>query len=95
MLKGLSPNFASRGEYSLKGNILFSPSKGEYVIPPFKGYSSFMTEVPIVEISPLICSASQRTGFYMIGTSVMKELIEKAKFDNDPLPSFSFLPDTH
>ena len=54
-----------------------------------------MTEAPIVEISPLICSASQRTGFHMIGTSVMKEFIEKAKFDDDPLPGFSFLPDTH
>ena len=28
-----------------------------------------------VEISPLICRANQWTGFYMIGTSVMKELI--------------------
>ena len=27
-----------------------------------------------IEISPFICSANQRTGFYMIGTSVMKEL---------------------
>ena len=26
-----------------------------------------------LETSPLICSANQRTGFYMIGTSVMKE----------------------
>ena len=28
-----------------------------------------------MEISPLICFANQWTGFYMIGTSVMKELI--------------------
>ena len=27
-----------------------------------------------IEISPLICRANQWTGFYMIGTSVMKEL---------------------
>ena len=27
-----------------------------------------------VETNPLICSANQWTGFYMIGTSVMKEL---------------------
>ena len=27
-----------------------------------------------METSPLICSANQWTGFYMIGTSVMKEL---------------------
>ena len=27
-----------------------------------------------IETSPLICSANQWTGFYMIGTSVMKEL---------------------
>ena len=34
-----------------------------------------MTEVlTIIETSPLICSANQWTGFYMIGTSVMKEL---------------------
>ena len=31
-----------------------------------------------IETSPLICSAYQWTGFYMIGTSVMKEL--KARF---------------
>ena len=30
-----------------------------------------------IENSPLICYANQWTGFYMIGTSVMKELIEK------------------
>ena len=37
--------------------------------------NSFMTEVPIkLETSPLICSANQWTIFYMIGTSVMKEL---------------------
>ena len=27
-----------------------------------------------IETNPLICSANQWTGFYMIGTSVMKEL---------------------
>ena len=27
-----------------------------------------------IEISPLICIVNQRTGFYMMGTSVMKEL---------------------
>ena len=27
-----------------------------------------------IETSPLICSANQWSGFYMIGTSVMKEL---------------------
>ena len=27
-----------------------------------------------IETSPLICRANQSTGFYMIGTSVMKEL---------------------
>ena len=30
---------------------------------------------PIIETDPLICSADQLTGLYMIGTSVMKELI--------------------
>ena len=33
-----------------------------------------MTEVPIIETSPLICRANQCVGFYMIGTSVMKKL---------------------
>ena len=31
-----------------------------------------------IETSPLICSASQWTGFYMIGSSVMKELKNKS-----------------
>ena len=39
-------------------------------------FNSFMTEVPIIETSPLIFRANQWTGFYIIGTSVMKELIE-------------------
>ena len=34
-----------------------------------------MTEDPIIETSPLICSANQWAGFYIIETSVMKELI--------------------
>ena len=34
-----------------------------------------MTEVPIIGTSPLICLANQLIGFYVIGTSVMKELI--------------------
>ena len=29
-----------------------------------------------METSPLICRANQWTGFYMIGASVMKELIK-------------------
>ena len=38
--------------------------------------NSFMTEVSYrIETSPLICRANQWTGYYMIGTSVMKELI--------------------
>ena len=36
----------------------------------------------------MICSANQWTGFYMIGVSVMKELILEAKFDDDPLDIF-------
>ena len=34
--------------------------------------NSFITEVPIIETSPLIFSAN--TGFFMVGTSVMKGL---------------------
>ena len=34
-----------------------------------------MTDVTItIETSPLVCSVNLWTGFYMIGTSVMKEL---------------------
>ena len=33
-----------------------------------------------METSPVICRASQWTGFYIIGTSVVRELIQK-KFD--------------
>ena len=33
-----------------------------------------------IEISPLICRANQWTGFYMIGTSVMKELRKNLNF---------------
>ena len=32
-----------------------------------------MTEVHVIETSPLICSANQWTGFCIIGTSVMKD----------------------
>ena len=42
-------------------------------------YNSFMTQVPVIETSPVICSANQWTGFYMIVNSVMKEL----KNDNE------------
>ena len=35
---------------------------------------------PYIENSPLICSANQRTGFCVVGTSVMKELnVRKCK----------------
>ena len=37
-------------------------------------HNSFMTQVPVIETSPVIRSANQWTGFYMIGNSVMKEL---------------------
>ena len=37
----------------------------------FYFFNSFMTEVPIIPISS---RANQWTGFYIIGTSVMKEL---------------------
>ena len=45
--------------------------------------NSFMTETVItVETSPLICSANQWTGFYMITTSVMNELSKKISFNS-------------
>ena len=40
-------------------------------IRPIKIVEKDMTHI---ETSPLICSADQRTGFYMIGSSAMKEL---------------------
>ena len=43
------------------------------------------------ETSPLICRANHWTGFYMITASFMKELILKAKFDDDPFISISEL----
>ena len=33
-----------------------------------------------IETSPLICSANQWTGFYMITASVMKELTSRSEF---------------
>ena len=36
---------------------------------------SFMTGPYHIETSPLICTGNQWTGFYMKGSSVMKELI--------------------
>ena len=34
---------------------------------------SFVTDFLIIETNPLICNANQWTGFFMIGTSVMKD----------------------
>ena len=34
-----------------------------------------------IEISPLICRINQWAGFYMVGTSVMKDLTKLAKGD--------------
>ena len=42
-----------------------------------------MTEVPIIETSPLICSANQWTGFYVTETYVIKEL--NPFLPNDPI----------
>ena len=41
----------------------------------FEGLNSFTDWGPYhIETSPLICTTNQWTGFYMIETSVMKEL---------------------
>ena len=41
--------------------------------------NSFHDESPYhIETSPLICFVNKWTGFYMIGTSVIKELITSA-----------------
>ena len=46
-----------------------------YVVPKSFYLSLFHDESPChIETSPLICSANQWTGFYMIENSAMKEL---------------------
>ena len=40
-----------------------------------------MTEVPIIETSPLIWCANHCTGFCMIGTSIMKELTQVLAYE--------------
>ena len=47
-----------------------------------------------IEISPLICSANQWTGFYMIGTIVMKELMVKSSRQKFGLRVFPENPST-
>ena len=47
------------------------------ILQPFLIVNLFTTEVSYhVETNPLICSANQWIGFYMIWTSVMKELMQ-------------------
>ena len=41
-----------------------------------KDFNSFMTEETITETIPMTCTANQWTGFYMMETSVIKELID-------------------
>ena len=45
--------------------------------------NSFMTEVHHIETSQMKCRVNQWTGFYMIGTSVMKELKPTIKFESN------------
>ena len=41
----------------------------------------FLDEGPYhIETGPLICNPNQWTGFYMVGTSVVKELLKLKKF---------------
>ena len=47
----------------------------------YKGYLSHDGGPYHLETSPLICRANQWTGFYMPGTSIMKELAHKT-FEN-------------
>ena len=42
-----------------------------------------MTEVHHIETSQMKCRVNQWTGFYMIGTSVMKELKPTIKFESN------------
>ena len=68
--------------FSLKAS---TPLKGQTLklvecVWPFRAVSAQLFHdvgLCLIETSPLICSANQWTGFYMIGVSVMKELTEK------------------
>ena len=53
-------------------------SNSQQVVNLAKCFNFFMTEVPIIETSALICRANPWTSFYMIGVSVMKELMTKS-----------------
>ena len=39
-----------------------------------EGFNPLTTNVPIIETSQLICRANQLSGFYMMGTLVVKRL---------------------
>ena len=69
----------------LCGTVMYKGLEGCNICFPWL-FNSFMTEVTNVETSPLICRANQWTGFYMIGTSIMKELT-----DTSVLPLALFL----
>ena len=53
-------------------NISFLTTVENLKIPEFNFYDGGLYHI---ENSPLICSANQKTGFYVIGTSVMKKLM--------------------
>ena len=44
----------------------------------------FMAKVPIIK-KPVLCSSNQWTGFYMVGSSVMKELRVSSANVTEPL----------
>ena len=41
-----------------------------------------------VETSPVICRSNEGTGFYMIGTSVMKELMQLSSYNTERSGAF-------
>ena len=59
--------FIENGSVEVKHGDALVGLIGEYLLTHGVGYYC-------IETSPLICSANQWTGFYAIGTSVMKEL---------------------
>ena len=52
-------------------NIRINSLRSNTIIKPF------MTSLYCIETSPMICRANQWAVFFMIGTSIMKELIKK------------------
>ena len=76
-LKGQSKNYSEPREFFFFGRQVFKNH--------FSLLSKHLPASYHIETSPLICSAIQWTGFYMIGTSVMKEFSYSQRRMVDPV----------